>query len=63
MISAAVVFADGQVADFKGDKGTASITWDGETFTVAGDAPFLDLKQPDADETMVAFVVKGTCPA
>ena len=47
--SASVVLSDGTVASMTGTSGTASIVFEGETFTLTGTGPVLDLNDPSSD--------------
>jgi len=66
VISVSVVFADGKLVQMDADSGDgeASITWDGDWFTVVGSGPYYDLMDPEVtgDEAR-DFVVKASCPA
>lgn len=60
--SASVVLSDGTVASMTGDTGSASIVFDGETFTVTGKGPVLDLNNPSEDAAAEGdFVITATC--
>lgn len=66
--SASVVLSTGTVASMTGESGTATINWDGETFTVTGRGAVMDLNNPeepssdDAEEPGEAdFVITATC--
>ena len=62
--SASVVLSDGTLASMSVDEGgSASISWEGETFTVTGMGPVIDLNAPDADEDAQEgeFVITATC--
>ncbi|GAA4889723.1 hypothetical protein GCM10025789_02700 [Tessaracoccus lubricantis] len=66
VISASVVFDDGKLVDMDTtrEQGSATITWDGDWFTVAGSGPYFDLMDPDvAGQDPINFVVKASCPA
>lgn len=64
--SASVVLSNGTVASMGGGAGSASIMWDGETFTVTGSGAVMDLNNPpeseDAEQPAEAeFVITATC--
>ncbi|MDO5737570.1 MAG: lipoprotein LpqH [Propionibacteriaceae bacterium] len=62
--AASVVLSDGTVASLSGGQGSATIAWDGETFTVTGRGPFLDLNDvasPSEDADEADFVITATC--
>nr|WP_255433454.1 lipoprotein LpqH [Tessaracoccus sp. MC1865] len=66
VVSASVVFDDGKLVDMDTarDLGSATITWDGDWFTVVGSGPFYDLMDPAVTgQDPVNFVVKASCPA
>lgn len=60
VFSASVVLSDGTVASMGGDAGSASIAWDGETFTVTGTGPVMDLNEPE-EGAEADFVITATC--
>lgn len=62
--SASVVLSNGTVASISGDTGSATIAWEGETFTITGNGPVMDLNNPadPGDELPESeFVIKATC--
>lgn len=61
--SASVVLSDGTVASMSGDKGNATIAWDGETFTLTGMGEVIDLNDPaeDGETAEGEFVITATC--
>lgn len=64
--TASVVLSDGTVASMGGGAGSASIMWDGETFTVTGSGAVMDLNNPpegeDTEQPAEAeFVITATC--
>ncbi len=59
--SASVVLSDGTVASMSGDSGSATIAWEGETFTLTGMGTVLDLNNPDEPEEQNEFVITATC--
>ncbi len=62
--SASVVLSDGTVASMSGDSGSATIAWDGETFTLTGTGEVIDLNnpaEPDDEATEGEFVITATC--
>lgn len=59
--TASVVLADGTVVQVMPGSGEASISWDGETFTVTGRGPLLNLNEPDATGEESDFVITATC--
>ncbi len=66
--TASVVLSNGTVASMGGENGSATIMWDGETFTVTGSGAVMDLNNPPADEGDDAeqpgeaeFVITATC--
>lgn len=64
VLSASVVLSEGKVASTGGDSGSATISWDGETFTVTGSGPVMDLNNPDETDGEAAeedFVITATC--
>lgn len=65
--SASVVLNDGTVASMGGGSGSATISWDGETFTVTGSGPVLDLNDLDSEDVAepgeTDFVITATCQA
>lgn len=66
VFSASVVLSEGLVASMTGDSGSATISWDGETFTVSGQGPVMDLNDPEATDEGGAeeeFVITATCQA
>lgn len=66
VVSASVVFDDGKLVDMDTTRelGSATITWDGEWFTVAGTGPYFDLMDPEVDGSdPINFVVRASCPA
>lgn len=66
VISASVVLADGKLVQMDSElgQGEATITWDGDWFTVVGSGPYFDLMDAEVtgDEEQ-SFVVKASCPA
>lgn len=60
--SASVVLSDGTVASMTEGTGSASIVFDGETFTLTGNGPVLDLNNPSEDAAAEGdFVITATC--
>lgn len=63
--TASVVLSNGTVASMTAESGSATIDWDGETFTVTGRGALMDLNNPsseDAEEPSEAdFVITATC--
>lgn len=61
--SASVVLSDGMVASMTGESGSATITWDGETFTLTGMGTVMDLNDPPATDEAAEgeFVITATC--
>ncbi len=66
--TASVVLSNGTVASMRsGDSGSATISWDGETFTVSGTGAVMDLNDPDAGSESAEqpaeadFVITATC--
>ncbi len=62
--SASVVLSDGTLASMSGDSGSATISWEGETFTLTGSGQVLNLNSPaesdeGADEQ--EFVITASC--
>ncbi len=64
VVTASVVLADGKLVDVKEGQGTATITWNGETFTVTGTGPYLDLMSGETASTQeIGFMLTGSCPS
>lgn len=67
VISASVVTAPGPLVQMTDKVGNATITWDGDRFTVTGSGEYLDLSNTDGDaatvETgeMTDFKISGAC--
>ncbi len=64
VMTASVVLTDGTLASFSGDDGSASISWEGETFTVTGMGPVINLNDPagaEEDAEPEEFVITATC--
>lgn len=59
--TASVVLADGTVVQVSPGSGSASIVWDGETFTVTGSGPMMNLNDPEASGEDAEFVITATC--
>lgn len=63
--TASVVLSNGTVASMGGGSGSATITWDGETFTLTGSGAVMDLNSPPADDAEqpgeAEFVITATC--
>lgn len=59
--TASVVLADGTVVQVSPGQGSASISWEGETFTVTGSGPLMNLNEPDASGEDGDFVITATC--
>lgn len=60
VFSASVVLSDGTVASMGADSGSATIAWDGESFTVTGSGPVMDLNDPQ-EGAEADFVITATC--
>lgn len=60
VFSASVVLSDGTVASMGAESGSAAITWDGESFTVTGSGPVMDLNDPQ-EGAEADFVITATC--
>lgn len=61
---ASVVLADGKIVDMKAGQGSATIVWEGETFTVSGTGAYLDLQSGSTDASgEIGFMITGTCAA
>jgi len=64
VLAASVVLADGKLVDMKEGAGSATITWEGDSFTVSGTGPYIDLMQGDDSAGQeIGFMVKGSCAA
>lgn len=64
VVTASVVLADGKLVDVKDGQGSATITWEGENFTVVGTGPYLDLMAGETASTQeIGFMLKGSCPS
>ncbi|RMB62083.1 lipoprotein LpqH [Tessaracoccus antarcticus] len=65
--SASVVLSDGTVATMTADAGGATIAWAGETFTVSGRGPVMNLNDDPGDggeqQDEADFVITATCQA
>lgn len=59
--TASVVLADGTVVQVMPGTGSASIEWDGETFTVTGSGQLINLNSPDDAGGESAFLITATC--
>lgn len=62
--SASVVLSDGTVASMSGDSGSATISWDGDTFTLTGMGTVIDLNNPAGPDDAAPegeFVITATC--
>lgn len=59
--TASVVLANGTVVQVMPGTGTASIAWEGETFTVTGTGALMNLNEPDATGEEEDFVITATC--
>lgn len=59
--TASVVLADGTVVQVMPGTGSASIAWEGETFTVTGRGALLNLNEPDASGEEEDFVITAAC--
>lgn len=64
VIDASVVLADGKIGTMKEGEGSATIAWEGETFTVSGTGTFLDLGSGKTESSeQIGFLITGTCAA
>ncbi|MDO5684316.1 MAG: lipoprotein LpqH [Propionibacteriaceae bacterium] len=62
--SASVVFDDGRLVDMKEGQGSATIAWQGDTFTISGLGTYMDLaKDPNSAGEQTNFVITSTCSA
>lgn len=62
--SASVVLSDGTLASMSSESGSATISWEGDTFTLTGMGPVIDLNapaEPDEDPAEGEFVITATC--
>lgn len=59
--TASVVMADGRVAQVIPGKGSATISWSGETFTVTAKGELINLNSPDGPPAETDFVITATC--
>ena len=59
--AASVVMADGTVVQVMPGTGSASIAWDGESFTVTGRGALLNLNEPDDTGEEADFVITASC--
>lgn len=59
--TASIVTSDNRVVQVNPGAGSATIAWEGESFTVTGKGQLINLNTPDAAASDTDFVIKATC--